>query len=300
MNRGIIYACIAYGLWGILPVYWKLLESIPAYELLCHRIFWTFVTVMALMVVRRQFNWLAGVFRNRKTMIMFLGSSILIGFNWFTYIWAVQSGYVVEASLGYFINPLVNVLLGVIFLKERLRRGQLTAILMAAAGVLYLTFSYGSFPYIALVLAGSFGMYGLLRKTAPLNALEGLGLELMTLILPVVGFLTYLNTSHIAAVHYGVDRISIMLVFTGVITTIPLIMFAAAARRITLTTLGLTQYIAPTLQFLIGVFMFHEPFTRVRFVGFSIVWIALIIYTTENIFAHYKIVKLQRGVCNAN
>jgi chloramphenicol-sensitive protein RarD len=205
----------------------------------------------------------------------------LIGINWLTYVWAVNAGFIVETSLGYFINPLVSVLMGVIILKEQIRPWQWAAIGLAASGVLYLTFSYGSLPWIALTLAFSFGFYGLVKKTAPLNSLQGVTLETGILFLPSIGWLiisefqgdgTFLNTGWQA---------DLLMVGAGLVTTIPLLMFASAAKMIPLSMVGILQYIAPTIQFLIGVLVYHEPFTSARVIGFSIVWLALIIFGVE-------------------
>jgi len=287
MKKGIIYAVTAYLLWGLLPVYWKAIKIIPAYEILFHRMCWTFIFSACLLGYRQHWMWL-GKLKKPVTLITFLGTAIIIGLNWFTYIWAVNSGYIIESSLGYFINPLVNVLFGVIFLKEKLRFGQLIAIFIAAVGVLYLTFNYGSFPWIALVLATTFGFYGLLRKTAALNSLEGLATETGVLFVPALLYLVFLQFNGTGSIGHISLGTSFLLVMTGAITALPLLLFTSGARRITLTTLGILQYIAPTLQFLIGVFVYGENFPKSRLIGFTIIWLALIIYTTEGIYTGHK------------
>jgi chloramphenicol-sensitive protein RarD len=299
-NRGIVYALGAYGLWGILPIFWKVLKAVPAYELLCHRIIWTFIVMMAIIALRHGYSWLTAFATNRRALIIFCGSSVLIGLNWFVYIWAVNANYIVEASLGYFINPLVNVLLGMIFLHERLRRGQMIAILLAACGVLYLTFSHGTFPWLAILLAVSFALYALLRKTAPLNAIQGLTVEIMILIVPAAVFLWFLDANHAGSFWHNDVRIAVPLMLTGFITAVPMILFAAAARRVTMTSLGLTQYLSPTIQFFIGIYMYHEPFSHTRLVGFIIVWVALIIYSTESIVVYIRSSRLQKAVGNSS
>jgi len=215
-------------------------------------------------------------------------TSILIGSNWFTYVYAVTSGFIVESSLGYFINPLFYVLLGVIFLKEKLRKWQLIAIFIASIGVLYLTFVYGTFPWIAIVLALTFGLYGLLRKVAPLEALEGLTLETAILFLPSLAVLIYLEFKGIGSFGHVTLAKTGLLILTGAATSLPLLLFAIGARRITLINLGFLQYIAPTLQFLIGVLIYKEYFGGNRLVGFCIIWLALIIYSVDLLLSWKK------------
>jgi chloramphenicol-sensitive protein RarD len=281
MNKGLIYAAIAYLTWGLLPIYWKALHDLPPLEIMAHRVVWSLVFVGIVLTVRRQWRWIGTI--NRQTLLTFVAVSALISINWFVYIWAVNAGFVVETSLGYFINPLVNVSLGALFLGERLRRLQWVAIGMAAAGVLYLTISYGSLPWISLTLAFTFGFYALLKKTAKLNSVEGLTLE-MGLIFPLaLIYLAYLGATDQAAfpkVGLGIES---LMVGAGVITAIPLLAFASAARRISMTALGLMQYVAPTMQFCLGVFLYHEPFSRAQLVGFSLIWLALAAYTAESI-----------------
>ncbi|MBX3001240.1 MAG: EamA family transporter RarD [Caldilineaceae bacterium] len=281
MNKGLVYAAIAYLTWGLLPIYWKSLQALPPLEIMAHRVVWSLAFVAIVLTVRRQWRWLGTI--NRQTLLTFVAVSALISVNWFVYIWAVNAGFVVETSLGYFINPLVNVSLGAIFLGERLRRLQWMAVGLAAAGVLYLTISYGSLPWISLTLAFTFGFYALLKKTAKLNSAEGLTLE-MALIFPLaVVYLIYLGfTGEAAFPRVGLGIESLM-VGAGVITAIPLLAFASAARRISMTALGLMQYMAPTMQFCLGVFLYHEPFTSAHLVGFSLIWLALAAYTAESI-----------------
>lgn len=283
MNRGTLYAAGAYILWGLLPLYWKALPTVSALEILSHRVVWALVVTLLLVAYRGRWQWLGAFFTNRRTALTFIGSALLLTFNWFVYIWAVKAGYIIETSLGYFINPLINVLLGVLFLRERLRMGQAAAIAIAAGGVLYLTVQYGALPWIALALASSFGLYGLLRKTATLGSLEGLTLETLLIAPAALIYLLALERGGTAAfAHSGVTT-TLLLLFAGVVTSAPLLLFAAAARRITLTTLGLLQYIAPTIQFTLGVLVFGEQLTPQRLVGFCLIWLALAIYTAENL-----------------
>jgi chloramphenicol-sensitive protein RarD len=208
--------------------------------------------------------------------------------NWYIYIWAINAGYVVEASLGYFINPLVNFLLGVIFLGEKLRVGQVLAVILAGIGVLYLTLSYGSLPWISLALAISFGLYGLIKKTAVLESMHGFSLETMVLFLPALGYLLYRNATGVGAFGHQGWLITLLLVLAGPVTSIPLLMFGYAARKIPLSMLGFIQYITPTLQFLLGVFLYLEPFPKARMIGFIIIWLALGVYSLEGIFFNRK------------
>ena len=283
MNKGVLYAISAYALWGLLPLFWKLLEDVPAFQILCHRISWSLVFLIFIHMIRKNFSWLKDAFKNKRTVITFLTTSILLSVNWFTYIWAVNNGRTIEASLGYFINPLLCVILGVIVLKERPDKWSWIAISLAGAGIGYTVIVYGSVPWIAFVLAGSFSIYGLLRKQASLNSLQGLTFETLILFLPATAILIYFEVKGIGSFGHVTFTKNVYLSLAGIVTSVPLLLFAAAARRIELTSLGILQYIAPTLQFIIGLLVFQEDFSRSRLVGFSFVWIALIIYTTNNI-----------------
>jgi chloramphenicol-sensitive protein RarD len=283
MNKGLLYAAGAYIAWGLLPIFWKAFHNIPALEILAHRIVWGLAVALLLVAARGQWRWLGAAFRSKRTLLTFATSAVLLGLNWFVYIWAVNAGEIVETSLGYFINPLINVLLGVLFLHERLRTSQGVAVAVALGGVLYLTVDYGALPWISLVLAGSFGGYGLLRKTAALGSLEGVTLETLLLFPLALGYLLYRESSGGAAfVHAGAGT-SLLLVCSGAVTIVPLLLFAAGARRITLISLGLLQYIAPTLQFFLGVVVYGEPLSAKRLIGFCLIWLALAIYTVDGI-----------------
>jgi chloramphenicol-sensitive protein RarD len=284
MNRGVLSAAGAYTLWGLLPVYWKAIAGVPAFEVLCHRVIWSCVFLVLLQSAKHQWTWLRRAVKNPRTLLTSLGTACLLAVNWFVYIWAVSAGHVVDASLGYFVNPLISVVLGVIFLGERLRPWQWTAIALAAGGVTFLTVGYGTFPWIALTLAGTFGLYGLLRKTASLSSLEGLSAEVAFLFLPALTSLLYVELSRGASFGHTGAGVTALLTLTGVITAIPLLLFAYAARQVRLSTVGLLQYIAPTLQFLLGVIAYGEGFTAMRLVGFGIIWMALLIYSVEGMF----------------
>ncbi|HLO13526.1 MAG TPA: EamA family transporter RarD [Anaerolineales bacterium] len=249
MNKGILNGIAAYVLWGFFPIYWKLLHQVPALQVIGHRISWSFLMLIAFILLTKQWKGFRTVAFSPKTLGIYTIAAVLLSINWLIYVWGVNSGFIVETSLGYFINPLISVLLGVIFLRERLRPAQWIPVGLAAAGVIYLTVAYGRLPWIALSLA-------------------------------FVGF-----TGMGAFLHEGALT-DILLIGAGGVTTIPLLMFASAARQIPLTVVGLLQYIAPTLQFLIGVFIYKEPFDHSHLIGFGIVWIALIIFWVENFLAH--------------
>jgi chloramphenicol-sensitive protein RarD len=282
-NKGTLAALGAYFLWGLFPIYWKFLDYVPAAEILAHRMLWSFVFMLLLMAIGREWRWLKTAVSQPRTLLLFVLSATLLGINWLTYIWGVNNGYIVDTSLGYFINPLVNVLLGVLFLRERPRNGQWLAIGVATIGVVYLAVSYGVVLWISLTLAFSFAFYGLLRKTSSLNSWEGLTLETAVFFLPAFGYLLFLEVGETAAFGHISTSTTLLLMGTGIATSVPLLLFAYGARLVTLTTLGILQYIAPTMQFLIGVLIYNEPFTNQRIIGFTIIWIALAIYSGENI-----------------
>jgi chloramphenicol-sensitive protein RarD len=283
MKKGVLAGIGAYTLWGLFPIYWRLLEQVPAMQILAHRVVWSLAFVVLILLLQRDWQWVKGTIHNRRTMVVYTVAAILLSINWFTYIWAVNAGFVVEASLGYFINPLVNFMLGVIFFKEKLRGGQLAAVVLAVLGVVYLAITYGSLPWISLVLAFTFGMYGLIKKSASLESMHGFSLETAVLFLPALGFLFYQGASGQGAfTQYG-TLVTLLLILAGPVTSIPLIMFGYAARTIPLSMLGFIQYIAPTLQFLLGVFVYNEPFPTSRLVGFSMIWLALLFYSLEGV-----------------
>jgi chloramphenicol-sensitive protein RarD len=287
MNKGIIPAASAYILWGFLPLYFKFVHDVPALETVAHRVIWSVLLLVAILALRRNF----GAFRaslNRRTVLIFSASAALLAVNWLVYVYAVTSGFVVETSLGYFINPLVNVLLGTIIFHERLRLTQWIPIGLAALGVAYLTFSLGSLPWIALALAFTFGLYGLVKKVAPLGSLYGLTLETSLLFIPASAYLIYDEITGAAYFGHAGIATTALLLLLGAVTAVPLLLFARGARQVPMTTLGLLQYIAPTLQFLTGVFLYGEPVTTERLVGFGIIWTALAIYSVESILNYRR------------
>lgn len=283
MNIGIVYAGLAYACWGLFPLYFRQLASISPMEVLVHRIVWSLIFMFMVLAVRRHWAWLGQTIRQPKVLGAFAVSALLLSANWLTYIWSVMHGHVIDASLGYFITPLVNVLLGYTVLKERLRPAQWTAVGLAAVGVLWLAIQGGQFPWIALVLACTFGGYGLMRKIASLGALEGLALETMLLAPPALLILAIWVGRGQSSFPADSSLVNTMLVGIGPVTAIPLLLFAAGARRIRLSTLGLLQYIGPTIQFTLGVWLFNEPFSGPRIVGFLLIWAALLIYSVESV-----------------
>lgn len=287
MNRGILYGIGAYGLWGLLPIYWKLLQAVPASEILVHRMIWSLVFLTMVLTMRRQWAWVQTVWQDKVTLGYLVVAALLLALNWYTYIWAVNANFVVEASLGYFITPLLNVALGVVLLRERLRPGQWMAVGLAALGVLYLTASLGALPWIALTLASTFSVYGYIKKKVRLDALHSLTAEMAVLFIPATLFLISREGQHSAVFAHTSFSTNLLLLGTGVITAIPLLLFAGAAQRLPLTTVGLLQYIAPSLQFALGLFLYHEAFSPTRLLGFSVIWLALLIYTIDNA-RHYR------------
>jgi len=283
MNKGILYAIGAYFIWGLFPVYWKWLHNVPALQLLSHRIFWSFLIMIIIIMIMRQVKALRAVAFTQHTLRVYAIAALLIGVNWLIYVWAITNDYIVEASLGYFINPLLSVLIGVIVLHERLRRWQWFSIGLAALGVIYITLTHGGLPWIALSLAFTFAVYGLVKKTAPLSSVFGLTLETGILFIPAALYILFVeNTGQGAFFHQGTIT-DVLLIGAGLVTTIPLILFSSAAQQIPLSQVGILQYISPTLQFLLGVFVYHETFTQNHFIGFCFVWIALVIFAAEGV-----------------
>lgn len=288
-QRGIWIAVAAYVAWGLMPLYWHLLKVVPAMQIIAHRVLWSAVLVCGWLALKYGRGWLRETLALPRAASMLALTGVLIAFNWGLYIWAVNAGHVVETALGYFINPLFNVVLGVAVLRERLNRVQWIAIAMASAGVLWLTFDYGRFPWIAIALAVSFAVYGLVRKLIGVPPVRGLGVESLYLLLPALAFLAWAaatGQSHLTgdgeSAAWGAGVVG-LLMFGGVLTALPLIGFAAAVQRIPYSLVGLLQYIAPTLQLLCGVLVFNEPFGRDRAIGFAFIWAALALYAVDGL-----------------
>ena len=281
MNAGIAYATLAFMTWGLFPLYLRQVASVHPLEVVLHRSIWSLLFMLLLLALLRRLRGLGTVFRQPRQLLPLLLSALLLSCNWLVYVFAVQRGHVVEASLGYFINPIVNVLLGVLVLHERLSRVQWAAVALAAAGVLWLSMLAGQPPWIARVLALSFGLYGLMRKTSALGALEGLTLEtllLAPLMLPALAWWTFSGQGAMAR---GDAALNAWLLLGGPLTALALVWFAAGARRLPLATVGLLQYLSPTIQLALGVWVFGEPFTRARLAGFALIWAALAVYSLD-------------------
>lgn len=280
-RRGLLLAAGAYTLWGFLPVYLKLLARLAPIEILAHRVVWALVFCSLLLALRGGWSALLRAVRQRGVLVWFLLSAACLSTNWLLYIWAVNTGQVVEGSLGYFITPMINAAFGVLLLGERLKAGQIAAFVLAAAGAIYLTFAYGQFPWIGLTLAVTFGVYGLLRKRAALESLPGLTLETAIVSPLAFGYLIAIGFAGEGAFGRADGLTHALLLAAGPITAVPLLLFAAGARRISLTTLGVLQYLGPSIQFLLGVFAYGEPFTLHRFIGFCLIWAAMAIFAAE-------------------
>jgi chloramphenicol-sensitive protein RarD len=277
-RKGIVYTTVAFFAWGVLPFYWKALGAVPAFEILAHRILWSFVFITIVLAVRRntQVKVLLKDPKSRKSLLV---TSALIGLNWLTYVYAVNSEHIVEASMGYYINPLVSVFLGIVILKERLNLLQIFSFVLACGGVLYLTMDYGKFPWIAVLLACAFGLYGLFKKTSNLQSLPSLMIETMLLSPLALGIIVYQASISRGSFFSISIKTDFLLIFAGVITTLPLYWFAQGAKRIPLSSVGFLQYIAPTLMLCIGVFVYNETFTRAHLISFGLIWIALVLYS---------------------
>ena len=283
MRSGIIYAALAFLCWGLFPIYFHALGEVPPLQILAHRMLWSLGFLLVVLLLRRQWKWL-NLVRQPRVLFSFVLSALLLSANWLVYIWSVANHHVIEASLGYFINPLVNIMLGYLILKERLRAVQWVAIAIAALGVLWLTWQTGTVPWIALFLAFSFGGYGLLRKTAALGALEGLSFETIVLFPLAAAYVVWLTLQgQNVFINTDSDTTRVLLVMAGPLTAIPLLLFASGARKIPLSILGLLQYLSPTMQFLLGIWLFKEAFTADRLVGFVLIWSALVLFAGEGL-----------------
>jgi chloramphenicol-sensitive protein RarD len=273
----------AFLIWGVIPVYWKWLAEVPALQTMAHRLVWCFVLVAAYLTLRRGASWWRPLVAQPRLVRLLVTSAVLIAGNWWLYIWAVNAGHIVETSLGYFINPLVNVMLGVAVLRERLNPRQWLAVAVAAAGVAYLTVATGAPPWIALTLALSFGCYGLIRKIAVVESIPALGFESSVLVVPAVLFLAWLQLTGQGGFGTISPVVDALLVVSGLMTAIPLVLFAYGAQRIPYSLVGILQYLAPTLQLGLGVFIYGEPFTATQAAGFGCIWIALAIYAGDGL-----------------
>ncbi|MCZ2128255.1 MAG: EamA family transporter RarD [Anaerolineales bacterium] len=286
MKKSIGYGVFAYALWGLFPLYWKLLQDVPALQIIGHRVFWSLALLIVILLATKQWKNFRSVAFNKKTLGIYAVASFFLTVNWLIYVWGVNADFVIETSLGYFINPLLSVLFGVFFLRERLRPAQWIPVVLATFGVVWLTVEYGRLPWIALALAVSFGLYGLLKKISPLGSLYGLTLETGIALPFALAYLLFVNMSGSGAFLHRGAATDLLLMGAGAVTTIPLLLFASAAREIPLNMVGILQYLTPTLQFLIGVFVYKETFDHAQLVGFGAVWLALIVFWGENLLAH--------------
>lgn len=284
MLKGVAAAGTAFTLWGVFPVYLRLMQQVPPLEILSHRVLWSVAFLLAILGLRRQWDWLAVVRERPRIALSFVASAAMLGTNWVVYIWAVNAGHVIDASLGYFITPLFNVLFG-IGLGERLRPVQWLSVLLAAGGVLWLTVSAGELPWIGLVIAVTFSLYGVIRKTASLGALEGLSVETLVMLPAATAFLLLPGSGSSHA--FGTEpTITALLLSAGPVTAVPLLLFAYGARRIPLSVVGLLQYIGPSIQLALGVWLYGEPFGGARLLGFGLIWVGLALYSGEGLWRH--------------
>ncbi len=276
---GIIYGVMAFTAWGLLPIYWKLLDRIPALEILAHRIVWSFVFVTVLLIFKNDFKILKEILASRRKSLLILAGAVLISINWYTYIWAVNANFVLQTSMGYYINPLVVSLLSMFVLKEKFNRGKIIALLLATTGVLILTIQYGEVPWVALILAISFALYGLVKKILNLDTITVLALETL-MITPIalfyIGRLQLTGEGSLAVIPTSVLA---LLIFSGVVTATPLLWFARGTHLVEFSTIGFLQYIAPTISFFLGIFLFNEEFSTTHLISFGFIWVALIVYT---------------------
>ena len=283
-RAGVGYGLAAFLSWGVLPLYFKAVASVPSLEVLAHRVVWSLGFLVVLTLARGRWREFAALFRSRRTQLTLMVTTVLIATNWGVFIWAVANGRLVEASLGYFITPLVNVLLGFVFLRERLRPVQLVAVVLAAAGIVWITVHLGRMPLISVTLAVSFGFYGLLRKQVPASGIQGLTAETLMLAPVAVGWMVWRAWQGELVFFHSTLQLDVLLFLAGVITALPLIWFAEGARRLRLATMGFLQYLAPSFQLFLAVVAFGEPFTRDHGVSFGLIWVALGLYTADTVW----------------
>ncbi|WP_338454664.1 EamA family transporter RarD [uncultured Alteromonas sp.] len=295
---GIMCAIAAYTMWGIAPIYFKQLTVLPAAEILMHRVIWSVLVLVGLIAGLKQWAKVAAALRNKKVMQVLFVAGILLGANWLLFIWAVNNDHILDASLGYYINPLINVFLGRLFLGERLRTFQRVAVVLAIVGVAILIFSYGRVPWIALILAGSFSIYGILRKQVAVDSLPGLFIETLMLSPLAIGYWLLFGSEY-SNLFNNDASLNMLILAAGVVTTAPLLCFTAAARRIMYSTLGFLQYIGPTLMFVLAVYLYDEPLDEARLITFGFVWLALAVFSVDSLIAYKKQRKALRASVQA-
>ncbi|MEN6327439.1 MAG: EamA family transporter RarD [Syntrophomonas sp.] len=293
--RGVIFVAISYILWGVLPIYWKLLQHVSAQQVLCHRIVWCVVFMLLLIIISNRWKSfrleLREIFVQPQKLIGIILSALILNMNWFIYIWAVIHNHVIEASLGYYINPLVSVILGVVVLRERMNIWQYLAFFLAFLAVLNLTVHFGSIPWISISLAVTFGLYGLLKKMVGAGAITGLTLETLIMLIPALIYLIYVHQTGYGSFNTGSLTTSILLIGAGIVTAVPLLLFSSGTLSLSLTIVGFLQYISPTLTLLLGIFLYHESFTAAHLMSFALIWIGLIIFTVSQTRALTQAVK---------
>ena len=280
---GLLAGGSAFLIWGLVPIYWKMLSHVPALETITHRIVWSFVFLLPVILFQGKFKEFINTFKSFKTIKWLFVTTLLVASNWFLFIWAVNNDMILQASLGYYINPLVNVLFGFLFLQERLRKFQIVAVIIAATGVLYLTYQYGSFPYIAIILAVTFGLYGLIRKKLNLNSAVGLAIETLILTIPGLVYLVWLENTGTATFLHADYITDIFLICTALVTALPLLLFNIGVRRLRLATIGFLQYIGPSMMLILAVFVYGEPLSMHQLIAFIFIWTALAVYTVDSI-----------------
>ncbi len=292
-RSGVLLGAAAYLCWGFFPLYWPLLDPASSLEILAHRVIWSLLFVLVLITAMGKWSAFAVIAKDHRLMLILTAASVVIALNWGGFIYGVTNGHVIETSLGYFINPLVTVLLGVFVLKETLRPTQWAAVAVGALAVVVLAVDYGRPPWIALLVAFSFATYGFLKKKANLGAFEGLGMETLILSPVALAFLVALQLrGSLTFGHAGTGNV-LLLIGTGIVTAIPLLLFGAAATRLTLTTIGLLQYLGPILQFIFGLMFFHEAMGTARWIGFILVWVALVIFTTDAVTSRRRAIRIE-------
>lgn len=278
----------AFLIWGLSPVYWKQLADVPAFEIIMHRIVWSFGFLLTVLIYRGRLHEIRAAIESWRVVAVLLTTTVLVSCNWFVFVWAINNDRILETSLGYYITPLVNVLLGVAVLRERLRRMQSVAVFLAGAAVGYLWFQFGAVPWAALILAVTFSFYGLLRKMVSTGALAGLTVETCLLSIPAVVYLSVLETNGTGAFLHQTVKTDILLAGSALVTGLPLLLFTIGARRLNLTTVGFLQYLAPTCTFLLGIFVYQEPFSNHRLIAFGLIWVALALYSTDSLRQYHK------------
>ncbi len=294
-RQGVFFALAAYSFWGFAPIYFKSVQQVPAFEILAHRIIWAFILVFILIVVLKRLNRLKPIIRSPKMMFRLTVATCLLGGNWFLFIWAVNANHMLDASLGYYINPLLNVAIGMAFFQEKMRRLQLFAIGLAIVGVGIQVVTFGSVPWVALALASSFAIYGAIRKRLPVDSISGLWLETTLLVPVMLGYLLFFADSPSADMTANSWQLNVLLMAAGLVTTIPLLCFTAAAQRIRYATLGFFQYIAPSLMFILAVNLYDEPLAESKLITFVIIWSALALYTFDSVIQRQRNRRLKKS-----